>query len=79
MRPIYASTVHKSQGSTYREVFVDLNNITKNNNWREVARLVYVAITRASENVHLYGELKTTYNKKAVVNMMEPFKDVEFL
>lgn len=78
-RPIHASTVHKAQGSTYREVFVDLNNIGKNNNWREVARLTYVAITRASERVHIYGSLKERYNRKPVIDLMEPFKNVDCL
>lgn len=76
-RPIHASTVHKAQGSTYREVFVDLNNIGKNNNWREVARLTYVAITRASHRVHIYGELKERYNRQPIVDHMEPFKNVK--
>jgi hypothetical protein len=79
LRPPYASTVHKSQGSTYGEVFVDLNNIGKNNNWREVARLVYVAITRTSHRVHLYGQLKERYNRKPIEDLMEPFKDVKCL
>lgn len=79
LRPIHASTVHKAQGSTYREVFVDLNNIGKNNNWREVARLTYVAITRASERVHIYGSLRERYNRKPVIDLMEPFKNVNCL
>lgn len=79
LRPIFASTVHKAQGSTYREVFVDLNNIGKNNNWREVARLTYVAITRSSHRVHIYGKLQERYSRKPVVDHMEPFKNVECL
>jgi hypothetical protein len=78
-RPLYASTVHKAQGSTYNNVFVDLNNIGKNNNWREVARLTYVAITRASHQVHIYGELKERYNRAPVVDIMEDFKNVKCL
>lgn len=73
-RPLYASTVHKAQGSTYDTVFVDLNDITRNNKWRDVARLVYVAITRARNTVHIYGNLKNTYNRKPVVDLMEAFK-----
>lgn len=79
LRPIHASTVHKAQGSTYEEVFVDLNNIGRNNNWREVARLTYVAITRASHRVHIYGRLQERYNRKPAVDHMEPFKDVSKL
>jgi len=77
LRPIHASTVHKAQGSSYKQVFVDLENISGNNSWREVARLVYVAITRASDTVHIYGKLHERYNKKAIIDLMEPFKDVD--
>lgn len=79
LRPIHASTVHKAQGSTYREVFVDLNNIGKCTRWRDVARLVYVAITRASDTVHIFGELNNNYNKSAPIDFMEPFKNVNFI
>jgi len=79
VRPIHALTVHKSQGSTYKEVFVDLNNIGKNNHWREVARLTYVAITRSSDKVHIFGSLKERYNRQPAQDLMEPFKDVQHL
>lgn len=55
LRSIYASTVHKAQGSTFRKVFIDLNDIGKNTKWYEIARLLYVAISRASEQVIIYG------------------------
>ena len=57
IRSVHALTIHKSQGSTYKEVFIDLNDISKNNKWYEVARLMYVALTRASDKVYLYGKL----------------------
>lgn len=79
LRPIHASTVHKAQGSTYGEVFVDLNNIGKNNNWREAARLTYVAITRSSHRVHIYGQLQERYNRGPAVDLMGPFKNVSKL
>lgn len=79
LRPIHASTVHKAQGSTYREVFVDLGNIGKNNKWREVARLAYVAITRASTRVHVFGTLHNRYTKKPLINLLEGFTDVKSL
>lgn len=77
LRPIHASTVHKAQGSTYREVFIDLENIGENKHWREVARLVYVAVSRASERVHLFGNLCLNYNKEPLENLMEGFADVQ--
>lgn len=79
LRPIHASTVHKAQGSTYREVFVDLNNIGENTRWKEVARLVYVAITRASDKVHIFGDLCMNYNKKPPDKILEVFADVNNL
>lgn len=79
LRPVHASTVHKAQGSTYREVFVDLNNIGKCTRWRDVCRLVYVAITRASDTVHIFGNLTGSYNKQAPIDLMEPFKNVNCL
>ena len=78
-RPIHASTVHKAQGSTYDEVFVDLNNIGTNTRWQEVARLVYVAITRASDKVHIFGDLCMNYNKEPPKNAMDAFADVNNL
>ena len=61
LRLPYASTVHKAQGSTHKKVIIDLGDIGTNNNKEEVARLLYVAITRASEKVYLYGTLPKKY------------------
>lgn len=43
----YAITVHRSQGSTYDEVFVDSNDILTNREPRERLQCLYVAATRA--------------------------------
>lgn len=51
IRYCYCITVHRSQGSTYRKVFVDLNNILKNNIRAERQRLAYVAFSRPSEEL----------------------------
>lgn len=48
----YASTVHKSQGSTYRHVIIDVNDIDKNLNSKEKKKLWYTAITRASKTIN---------------------------
>lgn len=61
LRPIYASTVYKAQGSTYKKVFIDLNDIGKSPHWYVVARMLHVAITRASDRVYLYGDLPDKY------------------
>lgn len=75
LRAVHAQTVHKSQGSTYRNVYIDLTNIGKNNKWQEVARMVYVAITRASNAVHIFGNLENRYNKTPVINRQEIFQN----
>lgn len=53
IRHTYACTVHKSQGSTYKNVYIDVSDIVKNKNIKEVARLMYVAVSRASEKITL--------------------------
>jgi hypothetical protein len=51
LRPTYSITVHRSQGSTFKNVFVDLHDISKNQDRDEMLQLCYVATTRASHNV----------------------------
>ena len=53
IRYCYCITVHRSQGSTFRRAFVDLNNILKNNIRAERQRLVYVAFSRPSHELLL--------------------------
>jgi len=62
LRPVYASSIHKAQGSTYETVFLDLPDIGKNWNAADVARLLYVGITRASKQVICYGYLPDRYS-----------------
>lgn len=61
LRSVYASSVHKAQGSTYETVFIDLNDIGSNWIPSDVARLLYVAISRASKQVVCYGQLPKKY------------------
>jgi len=49
----YAITCHKSQGSTYHNVFIDVEDIFKNENEDDSRRCLYTAITRASHEIHL--------------------------
>ena len=51
----HAITVHKSQGSTYEKVFVNVANLAKCRNHLERKRLTYTAVTRASEMVILFN------------------------
>lgn len=49
----YSTTVHKSQGSTYYNVYIDMDDILKNKSINEMKRCLYTAITRASNNIYL--------------------------
>ncbi len=64
LRPVFASTVHKSQGSTYDNVYINLTDIGRCHIASDVARLLYVAVTRARNKVILYGELPPQYRGK---------------
>lgn len=46
-------TTHKSQGSNFYNVFVDVDDILKNNRIEEAKRCFYTAITRTSNALHL--------------------------
>ena len=52
-----SSTVHKAQGSTYKNIFIDLNDLGKCTAYDTASRLLYVACTRATDHVYLYGKL----------------------
>jgi len=57
LRAAYACTINKSQGSTYDRVFIDLDNVGKCNNANMIARMLYVAVSRARHEVYLTGDL----------------------
>lgn len=61
LRPRDASTMHKSQGSTYDCVFIDLGNLSSCHNPDVAARLLYVSASRAKQHVILYGDLAEKY------------------
>uniref|UniRef100_A0A6C0HM44 UvrD-like helicase C-terminal domain-containing protein n=1 Tax=viral metagenome TaxID=1070528 RepID=A0A6C0HM44_9ZZZZ len=50
----YALTVHKSQGSTYNDVYMEYGNICINSKDSERHKLLYTALTRCSNNLHVY-------------------------
>lgn len=56
-----ASTFHKAQGSTYDTVFIDLGNLSTCHQPDQVARMLYVAFSRARTRVFLYGNLASKY------------------
>jgi len=52
----FASTVHKAQGSEFERVWIDKVDILKasfNNNFRQYARMMYVAISRAKKRIFI--------------------------
>ena len=50
----YSLTIHKSQGSTFQDVFVDMPSMAANPNVIERNQLCYVAFTRAAKRLFLY-------------------------
>ena len=57
LRPPYASTVHKSQGSTYGRVYIDVGDIGRNTHNSDILRLMYTALTRPKYRVIMTGNL----------------------
>jgi len=49
----YSNTVHKLQGSTYEEIYVDIINDIQYASDEDFLRLFYVACTRATTNVNI--------------------------
>ena len=50
----YALTIHKSQGSTYDDVYIEYANILTNMKENEKLKLLYTAITRSSNKLHIF-------------------------
>lgn len=61
LRPRDSCTIHKVQGTTIDDVFVDLTDISKCTVPDTAARLLYVACTRARKHVYLCGKLPKKY------------------
>ena len=56
-----AATVYKAQGSTYQTAFVDLGDISTCHNPNQVARMLYVALSRERQRIFLFGPLAEKY------------------
>lgn len=50
----YAVTIHKSQGSSINNVFIDMKSISACREKEEVRQLQYVALSRAMTNAFIY-------------------------
>lgn len=57
LRAAYACTINKAQGSTFDRVFVDLDDIRRCNSGDQIARMLYVGVSRARHQVFLTGDL----------------------
>jgi len=57
LRAVYACTINKAQGSTFDQVFIDLDDISRCNSGDQIARMLYVAVSRARNHVTLTGDL----------------------
>lgn len=61
LRAMHACTVHKSQGSSYDTIFIDAGDLSNCRVPDMVARLLYVAVSRARFRVVFYGELASKF------------------
>jgi hypothetical protein len=57
LRPAFACTVNKSQGSTYDIGFIDLNDMGKIRTGNQLARALYVGISRFRRQVTFTGDI----------------------
>lgn len=57
LRAAYACTINKSQGSTFDKVYIDLDDIKKCRDGNQIARMLYVGVSRARDKVILTGDL----------------------
>ena len=57
LRSAYSCTIDKSQGSTYGKVFIDLNDLKKCYDYNRLARMLYVGVSRARDQVTFTGDL----------------------
>ena len=81
---IYASTIHKLQGSTYETAYIDLFSLVNNSymSMSEKYRLVYVAVTRASKDIKIFipaFNSNTGYigNVRDDIDMVENFNIID--
>lgn len=61
LRPAFAQTINKSQGSTYDIVMIDLDDVcSMARSLEQLARLLYVGLSRARSRVIMTGDLRRT-------------------
>lgn len=57
LRAVFSQTVNKSQGSTYKRVYLDLDDIKRCTHGNQIARMMYVGVSRAQLQCFLVGDL----------------------
>lgn len=63
LRLPHASTIHKSQGSTFNRVLIDLDSFKYCRDPETLARLLYVAVSRARSHVYFTGSLPKGFGR----------------
>lgn len=73
---IYASTIHKLQGSTYETCYINVYDLITNQymSMDEKYRLVYVAITRASKNIKIF---MPGFKKEQAIDTSKLLNDID--
>jgi energy-coupling factor transporter ATP-binding protein EcfA2 len=57
LRPAFSNTINKAQGSTYDAAYIDLDDVSRCNNGDQLARMMYVGVSRARHRLILTGDL----------------------
>ena len=57
LRAAFACTINKAQGSTFERVFIDLDDVKRCNSGDQIARMLYVGVSRAKQQVFLTGDI----------------------
>lgn len=57
LRPVYGQTIFKSQGSTYRRVYIDLGDLSMCYDRDQRMRMLYVACSRARMQLFITGDI----------------------
>lgn len=59
LRPAFAQTINKSQGSTYDIIMIDLDDVcSMTRTLEQLARLLYVGLSRARSRIIMTGDLR---------------------
>lgn len=59
LRPAFAQTINKSQGSTYDIIMIDLDDVcSMSRTLEQLARLLYVGLSRARSRIIMTGDLR---------------------